>query len=86
MDVLVAAQSDISRFDAHNSEKLQKNHVSAVAPTTKGRTLLTNAQLVSSFLFLLCLILNIFQHPVLFLYFSFEVILLPFSIQRQQTE
>ncbi|KAH9767649.1 hypothetical protein KPL71_011351 [Citrus sinensis] len=32
---LLSAQSDISRFDAHNSEKLQKNHVSAVAPTTK---------------------------------------------------
>ncbi|KAL9421889.1 hypothetical protein AB3S75_034209 [Citrus x aurantiifolia] len=33
---LLSAQSDISRFDAHNSEKLQKNHVSAVAPTTKA--------------------------------------------------
>ncbi|KDO67608.1 hypothetical protein CISIN_1g001105mg [Citrus sinensis] len=33
---LLSAQSDISRFDANNSEKLQKNHVAAVAPTTKA--------------------------------------------------
>lgn len=33
---LLSAQSDISRFDAHNSQKWQKNHVSAVAPTTKA--------------------------------------------------
>lgn len=28
--------SDISRLDAHNSQKLHKNHVSAVAPTAKA--------------------------------------------------
>ncbi|TXG49926.1 hypothetical protein EZV62_025801 [Acer yangbiense] len=51
---LLTDQSSFSRFDAKNSHKL-KSHISAAAPTTKGRILLYI--LTASFLFLLMLIL-----------------------------
>ncbi|KAJ0101617.1 hypothetical protein Patl1_06805 [Pistacia atlantica] len=62
---LVSAQSNTSRYDAQNSNKLHKGHVSAAAPTTKGQILLS----ISSASFSHVLNdssfpnINSFQHP-----------------------